>query len=150
MSCTAERAPCAITLEEAWVWGFPVDAWRAHITAITWPEVLREFVMASGMGCLRPRAGKEPKPGDCDQLILKMPVNFQPKTINAALWTVCDGVVAMVGGGGCSNGHGCEIMLVHICCYSLLWVYHALLLVFHLFHSFHLSPRCYHKWARRV
>jgi len=26
-------------LEEAWAWGFDVDAWRAHLNPITWPEV---------------------------------------------------------------------------------------------------------------
>lgn len=26
-------------LEEAWAWGFDVDVWRAHLNALTWPEV---------------------------------------------------------------------------------------------------------------
>lgn len=26
-------------LEEAWAWGFDVDIWRAHLNALTWPEV---------------------------------------------------------------------------------------------------------------
>ncbi len=32
----AQSAAC---LEEAWAWGFDVDVWRAHLNAITWPEV---------------------------------------------------------------------------------------------------------------
>ena len=26
-------------LEEAWAWGYDVDAWRAHLSVATWPEV---------------------------------------------------------------------------------------------------------------
>ena len=33
----AQSAAC---LEEAWAWGFDVDVWRAHLNALTWPEVL--------------------------------------------------------------------------------------------------------------
>ena len=29
----------AACLEEAWAWGFDVDVWRAHLNALTWPEV---------------------------------------------------------------------------------------------------------------
>lgn len=29
----------ATRLEEAWAWGFDVDTWRAHLNALTWPEV---------------------------------------------------------------------------------------------------------------
>lgn len=29
----------ATRLEEAWAWGYDVDAWRAHLNAMTWPEV---------------------------------------------------------------------------------------------------------------
>ena len=32
----AQSAAC---LEEAWAWGFDVDVWRAHLNALTWPEV---------------------------------------------------------------------------------------------------------------
>jgi hypothetical protein len=39
---------CAQLLEEAWAWGFDVDVWRAHLNAITWPEVLRECAIAAG------------------------------------------------------------------------------------------------------
>ena len=39
---------CATTLDEAWAWGFDVDAWRAHLGPATWPEVLRQFAVAAG------------------------------------------------------------------------------------------------------
>ena len=35
---------CAGVLEEAWAWGFDVDGWRAHVNALTWPEV-RHWVL---------------------------------------------------------------------------------------------------------
>ena len=38
----------ATYLEEAWAWGFDVDAWRAHNNCLTWPEVLRQWAIASG------------------------------------------------------------------------------------------------------
>jgi len=31
----------AAALEEAWAWGFDVDAWRAHLNILSWPEVRR-------------------------------------------------------------------------------------------------------------
>ena len=40
----------ATMLEEAAEWGFDVDAWRAHINALTWPEVLRQMAITSGLG----------------------------------------------------------------------------------------------------
>ena len=36
---TRPSAQSAACLEEAWAWGFDVDVWRAHLNAITWPEV---------------------------------------------------------------------------------------------------------------
>ncbi len=47
---------CAGTLDEAWAWGFDVDAWRAHLGPATWPEVLRQFAIASGVLAARARA----------------------------------------------------------------------------------------------
>ncbi len=51
-------------LEEAWAWGFDVDIWRAHLNALTWPEVreppgppqlaeLAEFLLCSMVGAMR-------------------------------------------------------------------------------------------------
>lgn len=46
----AGQAQAALLLEEAWAWGFDVDAWRAHLNALTWPEVAREVAIAAGLG----------------------------------------------------------------------------------------------------
>jgi hypothetical protein len=39
MTVQQERHGIAALLEEAWAWGFDTDTWRAHLGAITWPEV---------------------------------------------------------------------------------------------------------------
>ena len=52
----------AHTLEEAWAWGFETDQWRAHLTALTWPEVLRQVAVASGRGRRRPNSAIDGKP----------------------------------------------------------------------------------------
>lgn len=39
---------CASCLEEAWHWGFDLEAWRAHLGPFTWPEVLRQWAVAAG------------------------------------------------------------------------------------------------------
>ncbi len=44
------QAVAAQLLEESWAWGFDVDAWRAHVNALTWPEVARELGIAAGLG----------------------------------------------------------------------------------------------------
>lgn len=78
-------------LDDAWAWGFDVDAWRAHLTPLTWPEVLRQFAIAAGLGPPRPRAKKEarPKPGEVgDELVLKLPPRFGEGTVKAAVWHV--------------------------------------------------------------
>ena len=42
---------CAATcLEESWNWGIDVDAWRAHLNANSWPEVLRQWGIVAGLG----------------------------------------------------------------------------------------------------
>ena len=50
-----ELAAPSLLLEEAWAWGFDVDAWRAHLSSTTWPEVLRQLAIAAGFGPPRPR-----------------------------------------------------------------------------------------------
>ncbi|KAA6429324.1 MAG: hypothetical protein FRX49_00719, partial [Trebouxia sp. A1-2] len=52
---------CAHALEEAWAWGFDVDVWRAHLNAQTWPEVLRQYSIAMGLGQKRPKPGQQPR-----------------------------------------------------------------------------------------
>ena len=39
-------------------WGFDVDAWRANLNPITWPEVAREMAIAAGLGRRRPHERK--------------------------------------------------------------------------------------------
>jgi hypothetical protein len=51
----------AHTLEEAWAWGFETDIWRAHLTALTWPEVLRQVAIAAGHGRRRPNSALDGK-----------------------------------------------------------------------------------------
>ncbi len=53
-------------LDEAWAWGFDVDAWRAHLGVLTWPEVLRQVAVALGRGSCRP---PKPKPAPANQRI---------------------------------------------------------------------------------
>lgn len=60
----ADRAVVAraAALEEAWAWGFDVDAWRAHLNVLSWPEVLRETAIALSLGPKRPRDRRAPRP----------------------------------------------------------------------------------------
>lgn len=44
------QAQAAQLLEEGWAWGFDVDAWRAHLNVLTWPEVARQLAIAAGLG----------------------------------------------------------------------------------------------------
>lgn len=39
--------------------GFDVDGWRAHLDALTWPEVARQLATAAGLGRQRPKPRKE-------------------------------------------------------------------------------------------
>lgn len=86
-------------LEEAWAWGFDVDAWRAHLGPLTWPEVLRQQAIVWGLGPKRPKPKKEVKPkmgtdgediytDDTGALKLKLPPRFGVGTVKAAAWAV--------------------------------------------------------------
>ncbi|MEW5303073.1 MAG: hypothetical protein WDW36_005801 [Sanguina aurantia] len=90
---------CALLLEEAWSWGYDVDVWRAHLSPLTWPEVLRQYAVVAGAGRRRPRAPKPVKPkfgteGE-DVLVdeaggqrLRLPPRFSNGTMKAAAWQV--------------------------------------------------------------
>lgn len=52
----------ASILDEAWGWGFDVDVWRAHINALTWPEILRQLAIAAGRGPRKSKPGRDIKP----------------------------------------------------------------------------------------
>ena len=60
----------AAALEEAWAWGFDVDAWRAHLNVLSWPEVLRETAIALGLGPKRPRDRRAPRPKQAGPSVL--------------------------------------------------------------------------------
>ncbi|EIE24672.1 hypothetical protein COCSUDRAFT_46901 [Coccomyxa subellipsoidea C-169] len=86
-------------LEEAWAWGFDVDIWRAHLNALTWPEVLREFAIAAGLGRKRPKPRKEARPkmgtegedvvaDEAGNLKLRLPPRYAVGTVKAAAWQV--------------------------------------------------------------
>lgn len=36
-----------------------MDIWRAHLNSITWPEILRQFAIAAGLGPSRPKPKRE-------------------------------------------------------------------------------------------
>ncbi|KAL8461191.1 hypothetical protein ACS0TY_032612 [Phlomoides rotata] len=37
-------------VEGAYAWGFDLLSWQRHLTPLTWPEVLRQFVLSAGFG----------------------------------------------------------------------------------------------------
>ncbi|KAL3160990.1 hypothetical protein ABBQ38_009379 [Trebouxia sp. C0009 RCD-2024] len=94
---------CAHALEEAWAWGFDVDVWRAHLNAQTWPEVLRQYSIAMGLGQKRPkpRRGTKPKLGtegedvvkdDAGHTTLVVPARFGLGTVKGAAYKVLQDV----------------------------------------------------------
>ena len=90
----------AALLEEAWAWGFDVDAWRAHVGLATWPEVLRQMAIVGRAGSTRPRSLRETKARlgvegedvledtETGEVKLKLPVRFGPGSVKAAAWQV--------------------------------------------------------------
>ncbi|KAG2442737.1 hypothetical protein HXX76_002819 [Chlamydomonas incerta] len=112
-------AGSAQRLEEAWAWGFDVDAWRAHLNTRTWPEVLRQVAIVWGRGRARPavrRPAQDLSKGPRIQgmegedvlddgatggsLKLRMPQRYTHGTVKAAAWQV----LANVGPNGLSVG----------------------------------------------
>ncbi|KAG2450131.1 hypothetical protein HYH02_000234 [Chlamydomonas schloesseri] len=112
-------AGSAQRLEEAWAWGFDVDAWRAHLNGRTWPEVLRQVAIVWGRGRARPavrRPAQDLSKGPRIQgmegedvlddgatggsLKLRMPQRYTHGTVKAAAWQV----LANVGPNGLSVG----------------------------------------------
>ncbi len=90
-------------VEEATAWGIDVDAWRAHLNANTWPEVLRQWGIVAGLGPKRAKPKREVKPKIGEdgedvvddkngQLILRMPVRFDPGSVKGAAWQVLENV----------------------------------------------------------
>ncbi|KAG2500076.1 hypothetical protein HYH03_002353 [Edaphochlamys debaryana] len=105
-------------LEEAWAWGFDVDTWRAHLNAMTWPEVLRQMAIVMGRGRPLPRVrrsaaeSKGPRIQGLDgedvlddgssggALKLRMPLRYTLGTVKAAAWQV----LSTTGPSGLSVG----------------------------------------------
>lgn len=92
-------APGARLLEEAWAWGFDVDFWRAHLNALTWPEVAREVAISAGLGRRRPeirkelarmgREGEDVVVGEKHgKLELRLPARLGAGTVKGAAWLV--------------------------------------------------------------
>ena len=52
-----QRAAQLVT--EAHAWGFDIATWRAHLNALTWPEVLRQVALTAGWGARRCRPAKQ-------------------------------------------------------------------------------------------
>ncbi|KAG1674622.1 hypothetical protein FOA52_001871 [Chlamydomonas sp. UWO 241] len=87
-------------LEEAWGWGFDIDAWRAHLAHTTWPEVLRQVAIMSGAGPKRtkiqkpnnkPKLGVEGEDivlGDGGAMSLALPPRLSTGSVKAATWLV--------------------------------------------------------------
>eukprot|EP00803_Ostreobium_quekettii_P007554 evm.model.scf_591.1 EVM.evm.TU.scf_591.1 scf_591:13568-18861(-) len=94
-----DRLSSCHLLEEAWAWGFDVDVWRAHLSAVTWPEILRQFMVAAGVGPRRPKSkrkarlktgleGEDVAQDSDGNLKLQMPTRFSSGSVKAAAWTV--------------------------------------------------------------
>ncbi|GLI69153.1 hypothetical protein VaNZ11_013710 [Volvox africanus] len=97
-------------LEEAWAWGYDVDCWRAHLNALTWPEVLRQMAVVAGRGRSRPPVRRSAADGmkgpriqgvegedvlddgsSGGSLKLRMPSRYVLGTVKAAAWQVLSG-----------------------------------------------------------
>lgn len=107
-------------LEEAWAWGYDVDAWRAHLNMLTWPEVLRQMAVVAGRGRTRPHvrraaadaATKGPRIQGIEgedvlddgstggSLKLRMPARYVHGTVKAASWQVRNACVRRLHRGG--------------------------------------------------
>ncbi len=98
----------ATLLEEAWAWGFDVDAWRAHLGPLTWPEVMRQLAVAHGAGPKRPKVKRDVRDKlgqDGEDVVgveggglkLRLPARFGLGTAKAAVWQVRIGAVWQCG-----------------------------------------------------
>lgn len=96
---------CAHALEEAWAWGFDVDVWRAHLNAQTWPEILRQYSIAMGLGQKRPKPkekqerktklgteGEDVVKDESGQVTLVAPARFGLGTVKGAAYKVLQDV----------------------------------------------------------
>uniref|UniRef100_A0A061RG88 Homeodomain protein n=2 Tax=Tetraselmis sp. GSL018 TaxID=582737 RepID=A0A061RG88_9CHLO len=90
----------ALWLEEAWAWGFETDVWRAHLNAMTWPEILRQLAITMGRGRRRPQwpaegqvmsgePGEDVVEGEDDTVLrLRRPPRFPEGSIKHCIWDI--------------------------------------------------------------
>jgi len=88
----------SVHLLEAWEWHFNNDILRAQSNSLTWPEVLRQFLIILGYGPERPRPeskkvveeeeAEEGKTGDGVGPKLVPPATCRPGTIKGSAWSV--------------------------------------------------------------
>ena len=81
-------------LGEIWEWHFGSDLLRAQRNFVTWPEVLRQFLVILGYGPERPKLRKKTEAGVGDKRKegegpkMKPPATCRPGTIKGAAWVV--------------------------------------------------------------
>ena len=81
-------------LGEIWEWHFGSDLLRAQRNFVTWPEVLRQFLVILGYGPERPKLRKKTEAGvgdkrkDGEGPKMKPPATCRPGTIKGAAWVV--------------------------------------------------------------
>ncbi|UPR03535.1 homeodomain protein [Chloropicon primus] len=81
-------------LGEIWEWHFGSDLLRAQRNYLTWPEVMRQFLVILGYGPERPVLKKKAESGetvvkdDSEGPKMKPPATCRPGTIKGAAWTV--------------------------------------------------------------
>ena len=81
-------------LGEIWEWHFGSDLLRAQRNYLTWPEVLRQFLVILGYGPERPKIRKkkakavETKGGSDAGPKMNPPATCRPGTIKGAAWTI--------------------------------------------------------------
>ena len=105
---TAEKATISAAsnlLLESWAWGFDTEAWRAHLSTLTWPEVLRQVGLACGWGVARKKARPLNATGVVQDeiehpslpgLVLRVPPELTVGTVKYAVWQV----LSTVNGNG--------------------------------------------------
>ncbi|KAF5834831.1 hypothetical protein DUNSADRAFT_8371 [Dunaliella salina] len=92
-------------LEGCWGWGYDMDSWRAHLNALTWPEVLRQLAVVGTSGSPRQKQGRGRRPSNVHKakmgvegedvvedeqgnLKLRLPNRLGIGTVKAASWQV--------------------------------------------------------------
>lgn len=82
--------------------GYDVDAWRAHLNALTWPEVARQLGTAAGLGRRRfkPQRGERAKMGQEGEDVVAEEDGGGECSLRFSVGTRSSQVGARVGAGG--------------------------------------------------